>query len=50
MILISALGHDLVAIEQAVLIGGILSNMLLALGVSFIAGGARSPRRPRSPP
>lgn len=49
MILVSAVSHGLVAIEQAVLLGGILMNMLLALGVSFIAGGARAMLSTRPP-
>ncbi len=31
--------HGLVGVEQAALLGGVLSNMLLVVGLSFIAGG-----------
>ena len=39
IVLVQALRHRLVGVEQAALLGGVLSNTLLVLGLSFIAGG-----------
>lgn len=32
--------HNLVGVEQAALLGGVLSNLLLVIGLSFVFGGA----------
>ena len=39
IVLVQAVRHRLVGVEQAALLGGVLSNTLLVLGLSFIAGG-----------
>jgi Ca2+:H+ antiporter len=39
IVLVQALRHNLVRVEQAALLGGVLSNMLLVLGLSFLVGG-----------
>lgn len=39
IVMIAALRHSLVGVEQAALLGGVLSNMLLVLGCSFLVGG-----------
>jgi Ca2+:H+ antiporter len=38
-VLVQAVRHRLVGVEQAALLGGVLSNMLLVVGLSFIVGG-----------
>jgi Ca2+/H+ antiporter len=39
LVLAAAANGVQVGVEQAALLGGVLSNMLLVLGVSFLAGG-----------
>jgi Ca2+:H+ antiporter len=39
IVLVQAVRHRLVGVEQAALLGGVLSNMLLVVGLSFIVGG-----------
>lgn len=39
IVLVQAVRHGLVGVEQAALLGGVLSNMLLVVGLSFIFGG-----------
>jgi Ca2+:H+ antiporter len=39
IVLVQAVRHGLVGVEQAALLGGVLSNMLLVVGLSFIVGG-----------
>ena len=41
IVLVQALRHHLVKVEQAALLGGVLSNMLLVLGLSFLVGGGQ---------
>ena len=42
IVLVQAVSHRLVGVEQAALLGGVLSNTLLVLGLSFIVGGAQT--------
>lgn len=44
IVTISALSHSLVGVEQAMLLGGILSNTLLVLGAAFLIGGLEKMR------
>lgn len=41
---VQALRHGLVGIEQGALLGGVLSNMLFVLGLSFLLGGLATGR------
>ena len=42
IVLVQAVRHGLVGVEQAALLGGVLSNMLLVVGSSFVFGGFAS--------